>query len=76
MDVHLLILHPFHQMENLLHLIQIEVVYSKFMLCEVTEQMLKITFGNGIYGTPVWSPRRFIALQKCVKESLYWCNEN
>ena len=30
-----------HQMENLLHSIQIEVVYSKFMLCEVTEQMLK-----------------------------------
>ena len=29
----------------------------------------RITFGKGIYGTPVWSPRGdLIALPKCIKE--------
>jgi Tol biopolymer transport system component len=38
----------------------------------------RITFGNGIYGTPVWSPRGdLIAFTKMRKgKILYWCNES
>ena len=40
-------------------------------------QVKRITFGKGIYGTPVWSPRGdLIAFTKVRKRKiLYWCNE-
>ena len=38
----------------------------------------RISFGNGLYGTPVWSPRGdLIAFTKLHKgKILYWSNEN
>jgi TolB protein len=60
-------------MENLLHLTLIEVALQQIYVMRSDGSGVKrITFGNGIYGTPVWSPSGdLIAFTKMRKGKFY-----
>ena len=63
---------PIYLMENSSHLILTEVAISKFMYESDGSKVKRISFGKGIYGTPVWSPRGdLIAFTKLHKGKFF-----
>ena len=47
--------------------------YQQIYVMKSDGSNVKISFGNGIYGTPVWSPRGdLIALQSYTKVNFIW----
>ena len=59
-------------MGNLLYLKVIEEEINKYTSCHQNGKAKRISFGNGRYGTPVWSPRGdMIAFTKMYKGNFH-----
>ena len=65
-------------MENLLFNSDRSGYQQIYVMKSDGSRVKRISFGNGLYGTPVWSPRGdLIAFTKLHKgKFLYWCNAN